>query len=192
MNQTGQREMTLLDLMQASRPPWGSKGLINRAGQAIRERRELTEEEVQALDAWRGAHKYVLNTFQANLRNRTRGIGIVVAQRLKRRHTIIDKLFREPRMELARMDDVAGCRMIFEGIPALDKFRGQFHKARFRHKRRNDTNKYNYIGIRARPAIEVSMTFMSIIQDQTKEDHTTDCFLNYSIGRRCSTRGPLI
>jgi putative GTP pyrophosphokinase len=139
--------MTLLDLMKAPapRPPWGSKGLVNRAGQAIREHRELSEEQVQALNAWRGAHKYVLNTFQANLRNRTRGTGIVVAQRLKRRHTIVDKLFRQPRMELSRMDDVAGCRMIFENIPALEKFRSEFHKARFRHKRKNNTDKYNYI-----------------------------------------------
>jgi len=43
------------------------------------------------------------------------------------------------------MDDVAGCRMIFDSIPALDEFRAAFHKARFRHKRKNDKDKYNYI-----------------------------------------------
>src|SRR4029077_8657409 len=93
-----------------SRPPWGSKGLINRAGQAFREHREPTEQELESFNSWRGAYKYILNTFQANLRNRTRGTGIIVAQRLKRRKTIIDKLSREPQMQLARMDDVAGCR----------------------------------------------------------------------------------
>src|SRR5262249_40854248 len=30
-------------------------------------------------------------------------------------------------------------------IPALDDFRAKFHKARFRHKRKNDKDKYNYI-----------------------------------------------
>jgi putative GTP pyrophosphokinase len=70
--------------------------------------RELTDEEADAIETWRAAHKYVLNTFQAILRNRTKKTGIVVAQRLKRRWTIVDKLFREPHMQLARMDDVAG------------------------------------------------------------------------------------
>jgi putative GTP pyrophosphokinase len=48
-------------------------------------------------------------------------------------------------MQLARMDDVAGCRLIFRSIRDLNKFRAQFHKARFNHKRRNDPDKYNYI-----------------------------------------------
>lgn len=95
------------------RPPWGSKERINRAGEALRRMAKakdpeaLADEDALYLDIWRGAHRHVLNTFQAILRNRTRGTGIVVAQRLKRRVTIIDKLGREPRMQLARMDDVA-------------------------------------------------------------------------------------
>jgi hypothetical protein len=48
-------------------------------------------------------------------------------------------------MELARMDDVAGCRLIFKSIEELQSFREDFHKARFKHKRRNDEDKYNYI-----------------------------------------------
>jgi putative GTP pyrophosphokinase len=70
----------------------------------------------------------------------------VLAQRLKRRLTIIDKLEREPKMELARMDDIAGCRLIFEDIEKLEEFREQFHKSRFNHKlKHEDVNKYNYI-----------------------------------------------
>lgn len=48
-------------------------------------------------------------------------------------------------MQLARMDDVAGCRLIFENIRELEEFRANFHKARFNHKLRNDLEKYNYI-----------------------------------------------
>jgi len=48
-------------------------------------------------------------------------------------------------MQLARMDDVAGCRLIFRSIKELEKFRSSFHKARFNHKLRNDPDKYNYI-----------------------------------------------
>ena len=48
-------------------------------------------------------------------------------------------------MQLARMDDVAGCRLIFSDIKDLYAFRGVFHRARFSHKRRNDIDKYDYI-----------------------------------------------
>jgi putative GTP pyrophosphokinase len=88
-----------------SAPPWGSKERINRAGTAIRNG-TLSNEEARYVDIWRASHRYVLNTFQSILRNRTRNKGIVVAQRLKRRVTIVDKLDREPRMQLSRMDDV--------------------------------------------------------------------------------------
>jgi hypothetical protein len=48
-------------------------------------------------------------------------------------------------MQLERMDDVAGCRLIFKNIKELNKFRDNFHKAKFNHKRRNEPNKYDYI-----------------------------------------------
>ena len=48
-------------------------------------------------------------------------------------------------MQLARMDDVAGCRLIFKNIKELEYFRAKFHKARFNHKLRNDPEKYDYI-----------------------------------------------
>lgn len=48
-------------------------------------------------------------------------------------------------MQLARMDDVAGCRLIFRNIKDLENFRSKFHKARFNHKLRHDPEKYNYI-----------------------------------------------
>jgi ppGpp synthetase/RelA/SpoT-type nucleotidyltranferase len=124
--------------------PGGSKSRVNRAGVHVRHQR-ATADDLQAIDEWRAAHKVVLNTFQASLRNRTRNKNIVVAQRHKRRNTIFNKLLREPKMELARMDDIAGCRLIFESIDELNEFRREFHKARFKHKRKNEVDKYNYI-----------------------------------------------
>jgi putative GTP pyrophosphokinase len=75
------------------KPPWESKGRLNRAGDNLRVK-TLTSDDIRVLDAWRGAHNHVLNTFQAILRNRTKGKNIIVAQRLKRRLTITDKLFQ--------------------------------------------------------------------------------------------------
>ena len=124
--------------------PGGSKSRVNRAGSAVREGSAETEDYF-VIEEWRAAHRAVLNTFQAILRNRTRDTKITVAQRHKRRSTIFDKLLRFPDMQLARMDDVAGCRLIFKDIEALNRFRAKFYKARFHHKRKNASEKYNYI-----------------------------------------------
>lgn len=102
-------------------------------------------EDLAVIEEWRAAHRGVLNTFQAILRFRTKGKRISVAQRHKRRNTIFNKLQRLPGMQLARMDDVAGCRLIFRSIRELTEFRGDFHRARFRHRIRHDPEKYNYI-----------------------------------------------
>jgi ppGpp synthetase/RelA/SpoT-type nucleotidyltranferase len=104
-----------------------------------------TSADYEVIDEWRAAHRNVLNTFQAILRNRTRGTDITVAQRHKRKRTIIGKLSRFPHMQLARMDDVAGCRLIFPSIDALYQFRGVFHKAHFNHHLRNYIDRYDYI-----------------------------------------------
>lgn len=126
------------------RYPGGSKKRVTRAGDAIRSGTE-TPEDLAVIEEWRAAHRGVLNTFQAILRFRTKGKKISVAQRHKRRNTIFNKLQRLPGMQLARMDDVAGCRLIFRNIKELESFRQDFHKARFNHKLRHEPEKYNYI-----------------------------------------------
>lgn len=124
--------------------PGGSKSRVNLAGDHIRAGTP-TFEDILIVDKWRAAHRAVLNTFQAILRSRTRHTGVTVAQRHKRQRTIYDKLSRFPKMQLSRMDDIAGCRLIFQDIESLYAFRTNFHKARFNHKRRNELDKYDYI-----------------------------------------------
>jgi putative GTP pyrophosphokinase len=124
--------------------PGGSRQRVNRAGDNVRAG-TATENDLAVIDEWRAAHRPVLNTFQAILRNRTRGKDIIVAQRHKRRRTIFGKLERFPRMQLSRMDDVAGCRLIFQDIESLYEFRYDLHAARFNHRLRNENDKYDYI-----------------------------------------------
>lgn len=126
------------------RYPGGSKKRVTRAGDAVRSGNP-TPEDLSVIEEWRAAHRGVLNTFQAILRFRTKDQKISVAQRHKRRNTIFNKLQRLPGMQLARMDDVAGCRLIFRSIKELNEFRDDFHRARFRHKIRHEPDKYNYI-----------------------------------------------
>lgn len=70
-----------------------------------------------------------------------------IGTRLKRRPTIENKLRRFPEMRLARMHDIAGCRVIFGTIEDLLAFRTHFHTARFNHKRRGgpEDERWNYI-----------------------------------------------
>lgn len=124
--------------------PGGSKARVSRAGDNIRNKVETTD-DLKVIEEWRAAHRGVLNTFQAILRTRTKDTDITVAQRHKRKNTIFDKLLRLPGMQLARMDDVAGCRLIFNSVNELYEFRNKFHEAKFNHKRRNEVDKYNYI-----------------------------------------------
>lgn len=134
--------------------PLFSKSSVNKAGDAIRRnehfigisgKRTLVH---QVIENHRAAHAYVLNTFQANLRNRSRAKNITFAQRLKRRPTIYNKLRREHKMQLARMHDIAGCRLIFSNIDELNHFQKEFRNARFNHIRRHRDDSfdpYDYI-----------------------------------------------
>jgi putative GTP pyrophosphokinase len=124
--------------------PGGSRSRVTKAGKAVRER-EATDDDLACIDLWRAAHAPVLNTFQALLRGRARKERVVVGQRHKRKITIFGKLDRFKKMELARMDDIAGCRLIFDDIEKLYEFRKRLHGARFRHKVKNDVDKYDYI-----------------------------------------------
>ena len=128
--------------------PGGSRARVNKAGERVRNG-TATNEDLEVIDVWRAAHRNVINSFQALLRNRTRKLTdtkkVIVAQRHKRERTIADKLDRYPKMQLARMDDVAGCRLIFESIEELYEFRKSIHGAKFNHKLKNEIDKYDYI-----------------------------------------------
>lgn len=124
--------------------PWESKTRVDRAGNSVRNS-QLTQADLNIIDLWREAHRHVLNTFQAILRTRTRNSDVVVAQRHKRKRTIFGKLHRYAKMSLARMDDVAGCRLIFPDIESLHKFRADLHQANFKHRLRNEVDKWDYI-----------------------------------------------
>lgn len=111
-----------------------SKSRVSTAGRRIR-KGKATPEDWEVFENWRRAHGYVLNTFQMRLRNaRNRFDGDVqIAQRHKRRPTIVDKLTREPHMQLTTMHDIAGCRAICSSIDELDRFRSQFLDTRAKH-----------------------------------------------------------
>jgi putative GTP pyrophosphokinase len=73
------------------------------------------------LTNWRACHGYPINTFQATLRNKLKKIDpdALVAQRLKRTPSILNKLQRIKGMNLARMQDIGGLRAVVSTLPQL-------------------------------------------------------------------------
>ncbi|MEM5520276.1 RelA/SpoT domain-containing protein [Sulfitobacter sp. AS59] len=131
--------------------PEHSKSAVNRAGKRLSEAAESSE-DLSIIENWRAAHNHVLNTFQANLRRRAKLISArTPVQRIKRLDTIQNKLVRFETMQLSRMHDIVGCRIVFDSLDQLQNFRREFNRSRFSHKRRVKTNgnevldAYNYI-----------------------------------------------
>ncbi|WP_078313164.1 MULTISPECIES: RelA/SpoT domain-containing protein [unclassified Mycobacterium] len=128
--------------MQPTEVP--SVNAVNKSGDALRaligRGAALTEDElnraVQAVDvlvAWRAAHATPLATATMGLRSRVQTAGCAdgsrVSQRLKRIPTILDKLHRQPKMELGRMHDIGGCRVVLGELAqvyeVLDRYRAR-------------------------------------------------------------------
>jgi ppGpp synthetase/RelA/SpoT-type nucleotidyltranferase len=127
-----------------------TKGELDRAGNRLRENQfgVSASDDLVMLENWRASHLYVINTFQAFLRSRRNNFQdgeITIAQRLKRRPTIIDKLSREPGMSLSRMHDIAGCRLIFDEVDHLRAFRNGVLNSRIGHELVGNQHRYDYI-----------------------------------------------
>lgn len=112
-----------------------SRSRTNRAGDRIRELLQQGDpdvdrlaKELEIVEAFRLAHAAPLKRVAAGIRYyvsqystvQTEAGGPVVGQRLKRMRTIGDKLFREPHMDLSRMEDIGGCRALFGSVDEID------------------------------------------------------------------------
>jgi len=123
--------------------PDNTPSRVKQAGKNIRDNIE-TLDDLAVLENWRAAHAYIINTFQANIRKRVGIKNYIVGQRLKRKPTIIDKLRREPNMQLSTMHDIAGCRVIFPDVDSLNNFRKSMHTTSAKHELIAG-DKFNYI-----------------------------------------------
>jgi hypothetical protein len=77
----------------------------------------------QVLQNWRASHAMPLLTFRMGLSKRARRVqpDALVAQRLKRFTSVMDKLVREHTMKLSQMQDLGGCRAIVRDVPSVDR-----------------------------------------------------------------------
>ena len=114
-------------------PPGYSRGRINRAGKALatadRDRKSPEfREDMRVLNNWRAAHGFPLSELHDRLRVlATRIAGdAVVSQRLKTTPSTLSKLRRFPRMQLARMQDLGGCRAALHTIEQVRELRDAY------------------------------------------------------------------
>lgn len=108
--------------------PVPSNNQIKKAGSTLRkwyrgdgEDIDAAIEAIEKVEVWRRAHYAPLVSANNGLRSRARTAGVAaeVTQRLKRRPTILDKIRREPNLDLSRMQDIGGCRAVVTSIDDL-------------------------------------------------------------------------
>jgi ppGpp synthetase/RelA/SpoT-type nucleotidyltranferase len=116
-----------------------SKSQVNKAGRVLRRwgRGDLVSPDEQqaalgVLLEHRAAHKLPLTKATMGLRSmvRTERFEVEVSQRLKRVPTIVDKLRREPTMQLASMQDIGGCRAVLGSIDEVRRVQGRLSERR--------------------------------------------------------------
>lgn len=103
-----------------------SKKQINHAGEVIANSniKKVDKKYIEIIESWRAFHAYPMNLLATKLKKLLSGRkDVVIAQRLKRLDTIINKLSRFPDMKLSRMQDLGGCRVILSTVEEVYSFR---------------------------------------------------------------------
>lgn len=133
--------------------PWPTpqfpRNQVNRAGEILRTDRPDFDEWFEAMEIltnWRSCHGYPINTFRATLTEKLRQIDTkaIIAQRLKRTPSIISKLERLPKMQLARMQDIGGLRAVVRSLPMVRRLEASYKEGRFKHELVNQKDYIQY------------------------------------------------
>jgi len=124
-----------------------SKKNIRRAGEILIKENiddNMYNEALNKLSNWRASYMYPLHVIYQLLKRRTLKVDkkAIIAQRLKRTPSIINKLKRFPSMKLDRMQDIGGCRAIVSNIEQVYKLRDSIIKGFSNH---NLKKEYDYI-----------------------------------------------
>ena len=119
--------------------PKHTRSQVNAAGTALISPPSSPDAVRRALvvvNNWRASHSVPLNAIRANLRNHVvseSGEEALIAQRLKRLSSIEAKLRRSRHMQLARMQDVGGCRAVLPSTGSVRNVVRSFERSRTNH-----------------------------------------------------------
>jgi len=92
-------------------------------------------EAVDIVNNWRSAHYFPLNAIQIGLRQKARQIKCrcLVAQRIKRRAAIEEKLRRLTWLSLSDMQDIGGCRAVVWSVRRVNDLVKTHKSSRSKH-----------------------------------------------------------
>jgi ppGpp synthetase/RelA/SpoT-type nucleotidyltranferase len=125
-----------------------TKGELNRLGDRLVATETPSEADLKNLEVVLAAYQEVLERVKADLR----ALGFAPGGRLKTTKTMTDKLRRTHGMELSRVQDLAGARIVVDDIPAQDAARakiGEFYARQGCPLREVDRRKDPRFGYRA-------------------------------------------
>lgn len=105
---------------------WHSKGDIDRAGKALitlPSDDPAMDKILEIIDNWRACHGFPLQSIKMTLLKRAKSVSptALIAQRLKRLHSISIKLRDNPNMKLSQMQDMGGCRAVLRNMGQVDR-----------------------------------------------------------------------
>jgi len=116
-----------------------TRGEVDRAAALLASGKGLDQDTVDhavaVIGNWRAAHAFPLNTLQMGLRRAAQKVlqGALVAQRLKRLPTMLDKLRRMPKTSLTRFQDIGGCRAVVTSLAQVLQIRDAYRRSRMKH-----------------------------------------------------------
>lgn len=119
-----------------------SRSKVDQAGEVLRHAWEGGDVDdaslvsaLQVMNNWRSSHAFPLNTVTVSLKKLARSTdpSSLIAQRLKRAPSILDKLEREKAMSLARMQDIGGCRAVVSTVGEVSLLRTALKASRMKH-----------------------------------------------------------
>lgn len=121
-----------------------TKGQVNKAGDILKSKDSRTKEEIlwaeEALTFWRTNHSSVITDFHSDLKEKVNEVNdkSTIVQRIKRSQSIIRKLIRIDGMQLSRMQDIAGVRVIVSDLQELYLLAEKLKGPDFRHEFKNE------------------------------------------------------
>lgn len=129
-----------------------TKGDVKRAGEFLRKNLDSINiaEHNQAhevLSYWRASHIIPMQAMIKSIRDKAYKIDpdAIIVQRLKRTPSIILKLKRENGMQLDRMEDIMGCRVVVASIKQVKELRKLFKKWRTKHILQRERDYLTYV-----------------------------------------------
>lgn len=131
--------------MQPKQPIWEeptySGSQIQKSGKILSSSEQSSQEyqtALKILNNWRSSHAYPLHVINITLKHQNPNP--IVVQRLKRLDSILGKIERFPSMNLYKMQDIGGCRVISDSIEDVYEAINTYKSSRVRHKLIKETD----------------------------------------------------